>query len=60
MASFSEVRELNLANRDQGFAVLGVNLDSLGQDALGKRPTPRKSCPPYAGSCWSAWPLGPT
>ena len=30
-----------MAHRDQGFAVIGVNLDSLGQDLSGK-PADRK------------------
>jgi thiol-disulfide isomerase/thioredoxin len=42
VASFSQIRELYLTRRDQGFAVLGVNLDSLGQDASGKRADPKE------------------
>jgi thiol-disulfide isomerase/thioredoxin len=37
VASFPQIRELNLAHRDQGFAVLGINLDLLAQDASGKQ-----------------------
>jgi thiol-disulfide isomerase/thioredoxin len=39
--SFGHLRELLLAHRDQGFAVIGVNLDSLGQDSTGKRADPK-------------------
>jgi len=36
-ASFAHTRDLVLAHRDQGFAVIGVNLDALGQDLTGKK-----------------------
>ncbi len=36
--SFSHLRELYHAYRDKGFVVVGVNLDSLGQDLNGKKP----------------------
>jgi thiol-disulfide isomerase/thioredoxin len=41
VASFAHTRELLLAHRDQGFAVIGVNLDELGQDQSGKKPDPK-------------------
>jgi thiol-disulfide isomerase/thioredoxin len=39
--SFGHLRELLLDHRDQGFAVIGVNLDALGQDALGNKADPK-------------------
>jgi thiol-disulfide isomerase/thioredoxin len=38
VAAFPHYRELYHTYRDQGFAVIGVNLDSLGQDLTGKKP----------------------
>jgi thiol-disulfide isomerase/thioredoxin len=38
VAAFSHLRELYHTYRDQGFTVVGVNLDSLGQDLSGKKP----------------------
>jgi peroxiredoxin len=38
VASFPYFRELYHKYRGQGFAVIGVNLDSLGQDMTGKKP----------------------
>jgi thiol-disulfide isomerase/thioredoxin len=37
VAAFPHLRDLYHAYRDQGFVVIGVNLDSLGQDLSGKR-----------------------
>ncbi len=36
------LRELYHTYRDQGFVVMGVNLDSLGQDFTGKKPDPKE------------------
>ncbi len=41
MAAFNQTRELTLAHRDQGFAVIGVNLDGLSQDPSGKPADPK-------------------
>ncbi len=41
VATFNQIRELNLAYRDRGFAVIGVNLDGLAQDPSGKRADPK-------------------
>ena len=38
VAAFPHLRELYHTYRDQGFTVLGVNLDSIGQDLTGKKP----------------------
>ncbi len=38
VAAFPQLRELYHAYRDQGFVIVGVNLDSLGQDLTGKKP----------------------
>ena len=38
VAAFPQLRELYHRYRDQGFVVIGVNLDSLGQDLTGKKP----------------------
>jgi peroxiredoxin len=37
VAAFPQLRELYHRYRDQGFVVIGVNLDSLGQDLTGKK-----------------------
>jgi thiol-disulfide isomerase/thioredoxin len=37
VADFNQIRELNLAYRERGFAVIGVNLDGLAEDPSGKR-----------------------
>ena len=37
VAAFPHLRELYHTYRDQGFTVIGVNLDSLGQDMTGKK-----------------------
>jgi thiol-disulfide isomerase/thioredoxin len=42
VASFSQTRELILADRHQGFAVIGVNVDELSQDPTGKKPDPKE------------------
>jgi len=41
VASFNQIRELTLAYRDRGFAVLGVNLDGVAEDPSGNRPDPK-------------------
>jgi len=38
VAAFPHLRELYHTYRDGGFVVIGVNLDSLGQDLTGKKP----------------------
>jgi peroxiredoxin len=43
VATFPHFRELYNTYRDQGFAVIGVNLDSLGQDMTGKKPDPKEA-----------------
>ena len=42
VAEFAQLRELYHAYRDRGFVVIGVNLDSLGQDLNGKKPDPKE------------------
>lgn len=42
VAEFAQLRELYHTYRDQGFVVIGVNLDSLGQDMSGKKPDPKE------------------
>jgi peroxiredoxin len=37
VAAFPQIRELYHKYRDKGFVVIGVNLDSLGQDSQGKK-----------------------
>jgi thiol-disulfide isomerase/thioredoxin len=41
--SFPYLRELALARRDQGFAIIGVNLDSLALDPGGSRADPKRT-----------------
>jgi peroxiredoxin len=43
VAAFPHYRELYHTNRGQGFAVIGVNLDSLGQDMTGKKPDSKEA-----------------
>ena len=43
VAAFPHFRELYHTYRDQGFAVIGVNLDSLGQDLTGKKPDSKEA-----------------
>ncbi len=40
--SFPHLRELELAHRDHGFTVLGVDLDAMGQDQSGKSADPKE------------------
>jgi thiol-disulfide isomerase/thioredoxin len=42
-ASFPHLRQLALSHRDQGFVVIGVNLDSLAQDPAAKRTNPKEA-----------------
>jgi thiol-disulfide isomerase/thioredoxin len=35
--AFNQIRDLTLAERERGFAVIGVNLDGLAEDPSGKR-----------------------
>jgi thiol-disulfide isomerase/thioredoxin len=43
VAAFPHYRELYHTYRDQGFAVIGVNLDSMGQDLTGKKPDSKEA-----------------
>jgi thiol-disulfide isomerase/thioredoxin len=43
VAAFPHIRNLVLAHRDAGFAVIGVNLDAVAQDASGKRVDPKEA-----------------
>jgi thiol-disulfide isomerase/thioredoxin len=43
VAAFPHLRELALANRAKGFAVLGVNLDALAQDPAAQRADPKET-----------------
>jgi thiol-disulfide isomerase/thioredoxin len=43
VATLPQLRELSLAHRDQGFAVVGINLDSMAQDPSGKRVDPKET-----------------
>jgi peroxiredoxin len=43
VGSFPHFRELYHTYRDQGFAVIGVNLDSMGQDLTGKKPDSKEA-----------------
>jgi thiol-disulfide isomerase/thioredoxin len=40
--AFPHFRELALTRRDQGFTIIGVNLDALALDPSGKRSDPRQ------------------
>ena len=42
VVEFSHLRELYHAYRDKGFVIVGVNLDSLGQDLNGKKSDPKE------------------
>jgi peroxiredoxin len=42
VVSFPHLRDLLLAHRDQGFAILGVNLDAMSQDHTGKQADPKE------------------
>jgi thiol-disulfide isomerase/thioredoxin len=41
-AAFPHQRDVQLANRAQGFTILGVNLDAMSQDAEGKQADPKE------------------
>jgi thiol-disulfide isomerase/thioredoxin len=41
VSAFNQIRELALANRERGLAVIGVNLDGLAEDPSGKRADPK-------------------
>ena len=43
VAAFPHLHELYHKYRDQGFVVIGVNLDSIGQDLTGKKPDPKET-----------------